>query len=404
MTESVASFNIPDVIEEDFNNILYVDDEDSNLRVFDSLFSRYYNVFTANSGKMAIKLLHQYDIQLIITDQKMPEMTGTDLLEQTLGDFPDVIRIILTGFADIQAIIKAINKCSIYKYVTKPYENSEIKEIIDKGLELYNMRKKKYNGSPFFSEKSNGNGASNGTDQSAPPLEVDYAFSEKVLEDITPEKSYYEMFLENAITYQYKKKQPILFKDFYIHSDEDRVKLYSLTYSLGEPKHSTMIYMHLKLKLRDLLEKGGNQTELIDIVEELEKFYRGLEGDYSLSSINLVSYDWSDGKISYLTKSPKIRIYKISHQFEEVSIPMEKNLNGYQLYSYQGQDPLMIYGWEYDLKPSGTESDTTHNLHQIVANATSLPFDMQEAQISKGIESISKDFNDFIFYGLHITD
>lgn len=404
MTESVASFNVPDILEEDFNNILYVDDEDSNLRVFDSVFSRYYNVFTANNGKMAIKLLHQYDIHMIITDQKMPEMTGTDLLEQTLGDFPDVIRIILTGFADIQAIIKAINKCSIYKYVTKPYENAEIKDIIDKGLELYNMRKKKYNGSPFFAEKG---GSSNGSGEgsSGQSAEVNTDFSEKILADIRPEKAYYELFLENGISYQFNKKTPVLFKDFYIHSDEESVKLYNLSYALEHSSHSAMIYMHLKLKLRDILEKSGNDVELLSVMDDLSQFYQQMDESYKLTNVNLMRYDWSEGKIDYLTKEPKIRLYSISHQFEEVRLSMEKNIqDGYQLYSYQGSDPLMIYGWDYQLKNKDAESDLQHNLNQIIANATSLPFDMQENQITKGIESISKDFNDFIFYGLHITE
>ena len=81
-----------------------MDDEESNLRVFDSVFSRYYNIYTANNGNTAINMLREHNIHMIITDQKMPEMTGTDLLESILEEFPDIIRIILTGFADIQAI------------------------------------------------------------------------------------------------------------------------------------------------------------------------------------------------------------------------------------------------------------------------------------------------------------
>lgn len=125
------------------NTILYVDDEESNLRIFRMAFKRHYNVLTAVNGYEAIETLRANDIQLIITDQKMPEMTGTELLEKLLPEFPDVIRIILTGFADIEAIVKAVNRCGIYKYITKPWDKGEMKLTIDKALESYELKKEK---------------------------------------------------------------------------------------------------------------------------------------------------------------------------------------------------------------------------------------------------------------------
>ncbi len=125
------------------NTILYVDDEESNLRIFRMAFKRHYNVLTAIGGMEAIEILRQNDVQLIITDQKMPEMTGTELLEKVLPEFPDVIRIILTGFADIEAIVKAVNRCGIYKYITKPWDKGEMRLTIDKALESYQLKKEK---------------------------------------------------------------------------------------------------------------------------------------------------------------------------------------------------------------------------------------------------------------------
>lgn len=123
--------------------ILYVDDEESNLRIFRMAFKRHYNVLTALSGNEAIQMLRENDIQVLITDQKMPEMTGTELLEKVLPEFPDVIRMILTGFADIEAIVKAVNKCGIYKYITKPWDKGEMKLTIDKALEMYELKNDK---------------------------------------------------------------------------------------------------------------------------------------------------------------------------------------------------------------------------------------------------------------------
>lgn len=124
-------------------NILYVDDEAVNLRIFKMAFKRTYNIFIAESGEQAIEILKNEDIQLIVTDQKMPGMTGTELLERTIEDHPEIIRIILTGFADIEAIVQAVNKCKIYKYITKPYDQSDMKLTLDKALELFKVKKEK---------------------------------------------------------------------------------------------------------------------------------------------------------------------------------------------------------------------------------------------------------------------
>lgn len=124
-------------------NILYVDDEESNLRIFKTTFKRDYNIFLANSGLEAIKILHQQAIHLVVTDQKMPEMTGTEFLEKTIPEFPNIIRIILTGFSDIEAIVRAVNKANIYKYVTKPWNREEFKLILDEALALYQYREDK---------------------------------------------------------------------------------------------------------------------------------------------------------------------------------------------------------------------------------------------------------------------
>ncbi len=124
-------------------NILYIDDEESNLRIFKINFKRYYKVFTASEIQEAYRILEENHINLIITDQKMPEMTGTEFLKSILHKYPDAIRIVLTGFSDIQDIIQAINECKIYQYVTKPYENGEMKAIIDKALETYQLEKER---------------------------------------------------------------------------------------------------------------------------------------------------------------------------------------------------------------------------------------------------------------------
>lgn len=120
--------------------ILYVDDEQHNLTVFEAAFEDHYDVHTAVAARQAIDILRHEDIHLVIADQRMPEMTGVQLLEVVLSEFPDAVRMILTGFIDVDAMIKAINAGRIYQYVTKPWEEKELKVVIDRALEAYMLR------------------------------------------------------------------------------------------------------------------------------------------------------------------------------------------------------------------------------------------------------------------------
>ena len=127
-------------IETPLHPILYLDDERDNLIVFNSAFRRDYEVHLASSGQEGIEILRKHEIKVIITDQRMPEMTGIQFLEKIISDYPYSIRMILTGFSDIEAIIQAINTGRIYRYITKPWNKEELKMNIDKAIETYQLR------------------------------------------------------------------------------------------------------------------------------------------------------------------------------------------------------------------------------------------------------------------------
>jgi len=129
-------------MEDQLINILYVDDEVHNLNAFKASFRRVFNVFTAESAKDALPILAQEEIHIIITDQRMPQMTGVEFLESILTIYPDPIRILLTGYADIAAVIDAINKGQVYLYVTKPWQEDELRIYIEKAFEIFLLRKK----------------------------------------------------------------------------------------------------------------------------------------------------------------------------------------------------------------------------------------------------------------------
>jgi LytS/YehU family sensor histidine kinase len=122
--------------------LLYVDDEADNLFAFKAVFRRYYDIQFAESGEEALALMAENDVDLVISDQRMPEMTGVELFARMRESHPHVIRMVMTGYSDMQAIIDAINKGNIYYYITKPWKAEELRLIIDKALETYSLRKK----------------------------------------------------------------------------------------------------------------------------------------------------------------------------------------------------------------------------------------------------------------------
>jgi response regulator RpfG family c-di-GMP phosphodiesterase len=118
-------------------SILYVDDEANNLIAFRAVFRTKYTVFTALSGLEGLEILSENDIQIIITDQRMPNMTGVEFLEEVITKYPTPIRILLTGYTDMSAIIDAINKGSIFQYLNKPWDEEELEEVIEKAYDVY---------------------------------------------------------------------------------------------------------------------------------------------------------------------------------------------------------------------------------------------------------------------------
>lgn len=122
--------------------ILYVDDEENNLISFKATFRLKYNVYTALSGQEALKKLEEHTIHVIITDQRMPNMTGVEFLEQVLDKHIDPVRILLTGYTDMSTLVEAVNKGQIFHYLTKPWSEEELEQTIERAYSIY-MEKEK---------------------------------------------------------------------------------------------------------------------------------------------------------------------------------------------------------------------------------------------------------------------
>jgi response regulator RpfG family c-di-GMP phosphodiesterase len=124
--------------------MLVVDDEPDNLDLLYRTFRRDFNVLKADSGMQALELLStQGEVAVIISDQRMPEMKGTEFLSKTLPQFPDTVRIILTGFTDIEDLVEAINSGQVYKYITKPWDPGELKAVVQRAAETYDLLKQR---------------------------------------------------------------------------------------------------------------------------------------------------------------------------------------------------------------------------------------------------------------------
>jgi CheY-like chemotaxis protein len=124
--------------------ILVVDDEQDNLDLLYRTFRKEFVVFRADSGLKALKILAQEgEMAAIISDQRMPEMKGTEFLRRTVSDFPDTMRIVLTGYTDITDLIDAINSGQVHKYITKPWEPEQLKLVVSEATQNYDLLKRR---------------------------------------------------------------------------------------------------------------------------------------------------------------------------------------------------------------------------------------------------------------------
>lgn len=122
--------------------ILVVDDEPDNLDLLYRTFYREFKVLRAESGPSALEILSKEgDVAVIISDQRMPLMSGTEFLSLTASQYPDIIRIILTGYTDVEDLVEAINSGKVFKYVTKPWDDEELKAVVRQAVDTHNVLK-----------------------------------------------------------------------------------------------------------------------------------------------------------------------------------------------------------------------------------------------------------------------
>jgi len=125
--------------------ILLVDDEINNLQLLKRTFHRKYNILTAQNGLEGLRIFEENrdKIALIVSDHKMPVMDGTEFLEKVNDIAPDVIKILLTGFADVEILTDAVNKCNLFQYMLKPFQPEELTRVVELGMNKFNLTSSK---------------------------------------------------------------------------------------------------------------------------------------------------------------------------------------------------------------------------------------------------------------------
>ena len=138
----LATADIPRMEEK--LKLLVVDDEPDNLDLLYRTFRRDFKVFRAASGSEALEILDKNgEMAIIISDQRMPKMNGTELLSRTVERFPDTIRMVLTGYTDVEDLVSAINSGKVFKYITKPWNPKKLKEVVAQASETYRVIKQR---------------------------------------------------------------------------------------------------------------------------------------------------------------------------------------------------------------------------------------------------------------------
>jgi len=119
--------------------VLVIDDETEVLNTLNRQLRREFDTFLAHNTGEALSILRDRPIQVVISDERMPGMTGSEFFSQIQQQYPEAIRLLLTGYADLQAVIQAINQGHIYRYIAKPWDATEIRTIVRDAYQRYQM-------------------------------------------------------------------------------------------------------------------------------------------------------------------------------------------------------------------------------------------------------------------------
>ncbi len=274
--------------QEDYK-VLYVDDEKVNLKIFELTFKKDYHIITCDDPQKALTILEEMgEMPVIITDQRMPHMTGVDLLEKSIAISPDSVRILLTAYSDTGDLLNAINKGKVFSYLVKPWEEVIVRTTLKEAFDKYFLIKE----------------------------------NKRLVSELTEKVGELEETQQQLMETQDK-----------LINQEKRVAIGNLAAGLSHEVKNQLIPISLLEFLRDEVSEDGiiiiNQinescNRIVDLIDEIRAISKGEEPNYSIQSMAVTKVIEESVYLSRLDPDVKPVHITLDHQYRG-SVMMDKD-------------------------------------------------------------------------------
>lgn len=237
--------------------IAFIDDEPRILRSLKMHFRQSHDVFIITDASELMKYVSEHDVQVVISDQRMPDKQGTEVLRDIKAASPNTLRILLTGYADLNAVIDSVNEGEIYRYITKPWQNDELKQIVNKATEIAQQTQEITQNTMQGNDTQQVSGGSTGSNRNILVLDDDESVYQQIKSHF---KSAYTVSwasnLEQAAKLLQKKRFGVTITD----STLNKENITPIVYALKNIQPDLMVLMLTEFKdahmVIDLINKG----------------------------------------------------------------------------------------------------------------------------------------------------
>ncbi|WP_339664059.1 response regulator [uncultured Psychrobacter sp.] len=237
--------------------IAFIDDEPRILRSLKMHFRQSHDVFITTDASELMKYVSEHDVQVVISDQRMPDKQGTEVLRDIKAASPNTIRILLTGYADLNAVMDSVNEGEIYRYITKPWQNDELKQIVNKATEIAQQTQEITQNTMQGNDTQKVSGGSTGSNRNILVLDDDESVYQQIKSHF---KSAYTVSwasnLEQAAKLLQKKRFGVTITD----STLNKENITPIVYALKNIQPDLMVLMLTEFKdahmVIDLINKG----------------------------------------------------------------------------------------------------------------------------------------------------
>lgn len=237
--------------------IAFIDDEPRILRSLKMHFRQSHDVFITTDASELMKYVSEHDVQVVISDQRMPDKQGTEVLRDIKAASPNTLRILLTGYADLNAVIDSVNEGEIYRYITKPWQNDELKQIVNKATEIAQQTQEITQNTMQGNDTQKVSGGSTGSHRNILVLDDDESVYQQIKSHF---KSAYTVSwasnLEQAAKLLQKKRFGVTITD----STLNKENITPIVYALKNIQPDLMVLMLTEFKdahmVIDLINKG----------------------------------------------------------------------------------------------------------------------------------------------------